>query len=164
MATRGHKKSKDTSRVGFRALLCFLWLPNLLHRKSEPAHLKTGRWGERQAVRFLKKKGYRIIGKRVRVGKHDEIDIVAEHGDALLFIEVKTRKNEDFGRPISAVDQKKRRNLSRAAVAYLKKNRLQPDYLRFDVVEVIGAPDMDPPQIRHIENAFQLDSRYKLWW
>jgi len=140
------------------------WIEKWFRRAAEPAHLKSGKWGERQATRLLKSKGWKIIGERVRVGKRDEIDIIADHGGVLIFVEVKTRKTEDFGRPISAVNQKKRRNLSRAAVAYLKKNRLQPDYLRFDVVEVIGAPDMDPPQIRHIENAFQLDSRYKLWW
>ncbi len=141
------------------------WIEKLLNRKAEPAHLKSGKWGERQAVRLLKSKGWKIMGERVRVGKRDEIDIIADDNDGVLvFIEVKTRKNEDFGRPISAVNQKKRRNLCRAAIAYLKKNRIQPDYFRFDVVEVIGEPDMGPPKIRHIENAFQLASNYKLWW
>ena len=51
--------------------------------------------------------------------------------------------------------------------AHLRREQSQappPDYFRFDVVEVIGEPDMEPPKIRHIENAFQLGSAYKLWW
>ena len=140
------------------------WIEQLLNRKAEPSHLKTGRWGERQAVRLLKSQGWKIIGERVRVGKHDELDIIAEHHGTLIFVEVKTRKNENYGRPFSAVNQAKRRHLSRAAVAYLKRQKPPPDYFRFDVVEVVGEPDMGPPQIRHIENAFQLASNYKLWW
>ncbi len=140
------------------------WIEKWFRKSSEPAHLKAGRWGEQLAVRFLKKKRYKIIGQRVRVGKRDELDIIAEHGGALIFVEVKTRKNEDFGRPFSAVNTAKRKYLSRAAIAYLKRQNPPADYFRFDVVEVIGEPDMGPPKIRHIENAFPLDSAYRLWW
>ena len=133
-------------------------------KADEPAHLKTGKWGERQAVRFLKSRHWKILGERVRVGKHDEIDIIANDGTALVFVEVKTRKDETFGRPISAVNREKRRRLSRAAVAWLKENRPEPEHFRFDVIEVIGEAEGDPPEIRHIENAFQLSSRYQLWW
>ncbi len=140
------------------------WIKKWFKKSPEPAHLKSGKWGERQAVRLLKSKGWKIVGERVRVGRHDELDIIAEHGGVLVFVEVKTRKNEDFGRPISAVNKAKRHRLCRAAVGYLKRQKPPPDYFRFDVVEVIGEPDMGPPIIRHIENAFQLDSIYKLWW
>lgn len=140
------------------------WIEKLLNRKPEAAHLKTGRWGERQAVRFLKAKKFKMIGERVRVGKHDELDIIAEHNGVLVFIEVKTRKNENYGRPFSAVNKEKRKRVSRAAVAYLKKKNIKPDYIRFDVIEVIGEPAGQSPEIRQIENAFQLDSSYKLWW
>ncbi|MDF7824557.1 YraN family protein [Pontiellaceae bacterium B12227] len=116
------------------------------------------------AVRLLKSKHWKIIGERVRAGKHDELDIIAEDSSALVFVEVKTRKNEDFGRPFSAVNKEKRKRLSRAAVAYLKKKNIKPDYIRFDVVEVIGEPGNSQPEIRHIENAFPLDSAYRLWW
>jgi putative endonuclease len=80
------------------------WIDRLLHGRREPAHLKTGRWGEQKAVRLLKKKRYKIIGQRVRVGKRDELDIIAEQNGVLVFVEVKTRKNEDYGRPFSAVN------------------------------------------------------------
>ena len=135
-----------------------------MKQAAEPAHLQTGKWGEQQAGRFLKKGHYKVIARRVRVGRHDEIDIIAEQGSSLVFVEVKTRRNEKYGRPFSAVNKEKRKRLSRAAVNYLKKKKLRPEYIRFDVIEVIGRPGDKRPEIRHIENAFQLDSRYKLWW
>lgn len=140
------------------------WLERLWAGKREASHLRTGRWGERQAVRFLKSNGWKIIGERVRSGKHDELDIIAQNRNVFVFVEVKTRRNEKYGRPFSAVNAAKRKKLSRAAVYYLKKKKIEPEYIRFDVIEVVGEPKGPMPEIRHIENAFQLDSRYKLWW
>lgn len=140
------------------------WIKQWFHARKEAAHLHAGKWGERQAVRFLKAGHYKIHGERVRVGRHDELDIVAEHKDVLVFVEVKTRRNERYGRPFSAVNKDKRKRLSRAAVGYLKRRKLKPDYIRFDVIEVIGEPGAKEPLIRHIENAFSLDQAYRLWW
>jgi putative endonuclease len=137
--------------------------PWKLRLTREAEHLRTGRWGEKQARLALTAKGYRILGARVRVGRHDEIDLVARHDGVLVFVEVKTRKNEDFGRPIDAVKRDKRRKLSRAAVRYMKRLRRKPDYFRFDVVEVIGTEGA-PPEIRHIENAFTLEAGYRVPW
>lgn len=139
------------------------WIEKLLRGSAEPTHLTSGKWGELQAVRFLKKQRYKIVGQRIRVGKRDELDIIAQHNTALVFVEVKTRRNETYGRPFSAVNKAKRKNLSRAAVAYLKQNKIKPEFIRFDVIEIIGEPGGDP-EIRHIENAFQLDPAYRLWW
>ena len=164
MAAKERRKRKENSSSGFCVPCVLSWLINLMHPKSEPAHLKSGRWGEKQAVRLLKSKGWKMVGERVRVGKHDELDIIATHEKVLVFVEVKTRKNEDFGRPFSAVNKEKRKRLSRAALNYLKRENIKPDYIRFDVIEVIGEPAGESPEIRHIENAFQLDSAYKLWW
>jgi putative endonuclease len=140
------------------------WLAQLFRSGDQASHLQSGRWGERQAVRFLKSNRFTILGERVRVGKRDEIDIVARHGNVVVFVEVKTRRNEQYGRPIDAVNRHKRKCLSRAAVGYLRKSKLQPDYVRFDVIEVIGQPGDRSPEIRHVENAFPLDSGYRLWW
>ena len=123
-----------------------------------------GRWGEEMAAKRLKKKRFKIIGQRVRVGRHDEIDLIAKDGSTLVFVEVKTRKNENYGRPFSAVNKAKRKHLSRAAVAWLKREKTEPDFIRFDVVEVIGEPGGDAPEIRHLENAFPLNPAYRLWW
>ena len=131
---------------------------------KEAPHLKTGRWGEKQAEKFLKKAGYNILGRRVRSGKHDEIDLIFRDRDTMVFVEVKTRKNETYGRPAAAVNREKRRKLSRAAVTFLQKRKLRPPTIRFDIVEVIGEPDGEPPEVRHIENAFQLEGGYRIWW
>jgi len=131
---------------------------SLFGRVSEAPHLKTGRLGEAQAEKFLKKAGLKIIARNVQVG-YDELDLIAMQGDTLIFVEVKTRASEAFGRPAAAVNRAKRKKLSRAAMHFLKKRKLRPPYIRFDVVEVIG----DPPEIRHIPNAFQLEGRYRIW-
>jgi putative endonuclease len=124
--------------------------------------LSSGAWGEAQAERTLRQKGYAILGRRVRVGRRDELDLVARDGAVFVFVEVKTRKTEAFGRPGAAVDRAKRHYLSRAAVRYLKRLRHPPEAFRFDVVEIIGAPGTPAPLIRHIENAFPLDRCYRV--
>ena len=150
-------------RLGYEERM-WAWFTALWPRRAAlPEHLRTGVWGEAEAERFLKKLGWRILGRRVRLGR-DELDLVARAGEVLVFIEVKTRVNEDFGRPASAVDRGKRHSLSRAAVRYLKKLRERPDYFRFDVVEVIGTAEEGTPRIRHIKNAFPLNKRYRIWW
>jgi putative endonuclease len=133
-------------------------------RKLEPEHLRTGAWGEGHAVRCLRKAGYKILGRRVRIGRRDELDIVASRRDVLVFVEVKTRGAEDFGRPVEAVDRAKRQAMSRAAMGYLQRLKKKPPYFRFDVVEVVGAIGDKHPDVRHLENAFPLDRRFEVRW
>jgi len=130
--------------------------------KAGPRHLETGEWGEGVAADYLQAKGYKILGRRVRVGTRDELDLVARHNTQLVFVEVKTRGSETFGRPISAVDRNKRHTLSRAAIRYVQRLKDPRICFRFDVVEVIGNSGSASPQVRHIENAFPLDRRYAL--
>lgn len=125
----------------------------------------AGRWGESVAERMLRAKGLRFLGRRVRVGRRGEIDLLFRDRGTLVVVEVKTRSDERFGRPSDAVTRDKRRSLSKAALRYVRKLRVKPDYLRFDVVEVIGGPEKPtPPTIRHIENAFPLEGRYFIPW
>lgn len=137
------------------------WLRNWFRR--EAPHLATGRWGESVAERFLRRQGYACVGRRVRVGR-DELDLIVRRKNQVIFVEVKTRADEAFGRPVEAVDRAKRAKLSRAAVRWLMALRAKPEFIRFDVVEVIGQPGGPPPKIGHIENAFTLDERYRLPW
>jgi membrane-bound lytic murein transglycosylase D len=137
------------------------WLTSLFRRK--PAHLRTGEWGEAQAESYLRGRGYKIVGRRVRIGRRDELDLVARHGKLLVFVEVKTRRSEDFGRAASAVGHEKKRNMSRAAARYVKRLREKPDYVRFDIVEVVGQRELGTPEIRHIENAFSMSSPYRIF-
>ncbi len=74
-----------------------------------------------------------------------------------MFVEVKTRSSEDFGRPFSAVDRKKRRRIIRGAMAWLRMLELPDLTFRFDVVEVVAS---EPPEVRILENAFQLPANY----
>ena len=127
-------------------------------------HLATGIWGEKIAAEFLMRKGFKIVGKRVRILR-DEIDIIASSPlgiggmNRLVFVEVKTRASEIFGGGIAAVDKRKRRILNRAAIRYLRDK--PKTAFRFDIVEIIGVMGSDtPPKIRHFENAFNLDTRY----
>ena len=131
-------------------------------RQKRRMQSDSGQWGERQAERALKAKGYHILGRRVRVGTRDEIDLVARDGTALVFVEVKTRKVESYGRPLAAVDRAKRHALSRAAVRYVQRLKDSRACFRFDVVEVVGAAGDEAPIVRHITNAFALDRRYVL--
>ena len=125
-----------------------------------PRSAVVGKWGEARAADFLASNGFTILGRNVRPNKRDEIDIVARKGETLVFVEVKTRRHGDFARPMTAVDKRKRHALNRAAAAWLRKARYPHMFYRFDVVEVVGAPEEGEPQIRHIEDAFPFERRF----
>ncbi len=123
---------------------------------------RTGLWGEGVAATTLEAEGYRILGRRVRVGR-DELDLVATHGRdgprQLVFVEVKTRASDAFGGGRAAVDKRKRHALCRAAARYLRRMPRTP--FRFDVVEVVGTIEgAHPPRVRHFENAFPMELRF----
>src|SRR6266699_3245498 len=113
---------------------------------SSPQHLRRGAQGEKLARRLLRRSG-------------GEIDIVCRDRDTLVFVEVKTRTREDFGRPIAAVDREKQKRISRGGLNWLRMLD-NPDILfRFDVVEVIIAEDASP-HLELIKNAFPLSKPY----
>ena len=141
------------------------WLQRLIARPKElPEHLKRGLWGEKVAEQALKGKGYTILGRRVRMGKRGELDLVAKQGETLVFVEVKTRSSERFGRPISAIKSRKEQMVMNAAKCYLLKLKERPRYFRFDVVEVIGREGEGEPVVRHIESAIKITRRYRIQW
>ena len=84
-----------------------------------------------------------------------EIDLVCRHADTLVFVEVKTRRNADFGRPAEAVDAEKQELVQRGARAWLRLLRNPAVPYRFDIVEVLAAPGRDPV-CTVIEHAFTL--------
>lgn len=114
--------------------------------------LAKGQQGEDLAAAFLKKNGLRIRARNVRL-KSGEIDLVAQDGDTLVFVEVKARTSNLFGSPLEAVDNRKIRQVSRAAQEYLLRQNLPEQAMRFDVIGILLTT---PPQITHIENAFEL--------
>lgn len=144
------------------------WPFSLLRKSAarRPAAHRSGAWGEQVAADFLKRNGYQILGQNVRFGSRCELDLVARSPapEALVFVEVKTRRSEEHGRPVSAVDRGKRRALGRAAQRYLRRVKAKPARIRFDVVEVVGSPGDKNPVVRHIENAFSPGPGYRLPW
>lgn len=123
---------------------------------------ERGIWGERTAERFLRDAGYRIIGRNVRYDHRGEADLIVRDDDHLVFVEVKTRATEDYGRPVDAVDAVKRRSLGRLAIRFLLRAGFPPLIYRFDVIEVVGIPGHASPVVRHLENVFQLSKRYQI--
>ncbi len=114
-------------------------------------HNETGHWGEQVAAEYLERKGFRILWRDWRDG-HRDIDIVAIDADHLVIVEVKTRKNDNFIDPSTAVDARKVRNLSRAAAKYVRINRIEMP-VRFDIVTVTGTAKSNCT-VNHIEDAF----------
>lgn len=113
-------------------------------------HNILGSWGEHMAADYLRSKGYTILQMNWRIG-HRDIDIVAKTGDVLVFVEVKTRRNYDYGDPTQAINYKKYHSLKLAANAYCKIHRIE-GMVRFDVVTVVGSASTGCI-INHMENA-----------
>lgn len=122
-------------------------------------HLMFGAFGEKCAVKFLKKKHYKILEKNYKT-KLGEIDIIARDKEYIVFIEVKSRDADPLLSGVYAVDQKKRRHIMRTAAFYLSQNRceLQP---RFDILEIeIDRKNQKTVSYNHIENAFMQEGDY----
>lgn len=110
-----------------------------------------GKIGEDIAVKFLTKKGFKILRRNYRYGK-GEIDIIAMDGDKLIFVEVKARTSDKFGTPEDSVTFKKRKQLRKIAEAFLQTNEVKFSECRFDVIGIILKKGK--LEINHIENAF----------
>lgn len=109
----------------------------------------AGKWGETAAAAFLVAQGYGILEQNWRMG-HLEIDIVAQKGETIAFVEVKTRRSPDSD-PLSAVDKRKRSRMMLAADAYLRRYEL-PFEFRFDIVNITGTAESHI--VEHIPDAF----------
>jgi putative endonuclease len=119
---------------------------------------ELGAKGEEIAVRYLKKSGYRIVERNYRV-KLGEIDIIAEEGDDLVFIEVKTRSDTVFGSPFESVTAQKQKQLSKVALEYTCKKNCHDRPCRFDVVGILfqeGSNRFEDASIELLQNAFDL--------
>jgi putative endonuclease len=113
-------------------------------------HIKLGKKGELIAIEYLKSRGYKILEMNWRT-RHKEIDIIALDKNEIVFIEVKTRKNNYFGDPEEAVNLKKQKFLINAAENYIISNKIDLD-ARFDIISVIG--EGSKYNINHIKEAF----------
>src|SRR5213595_210078 len=149
----------NTGLVRSIADLSSRWRNRFSRSKELSEHLRLGARGEKLACAFLRRKGYTILYRNFRARHGGEVDIVCRDRDTLVFVEVKTRTREDFGRPLDAVNRDKRNRISRGGLAWLRLLD-DPDILfRFDVVEVIIAEGTEP-RLEILRNAFSLPKQY----
>lgn len=106
-----------------------------------------GRIGENRAISHLKKSGYKVL-KTNYTTRFGEADIIAEKEDVIVFIEVKTRKDDSFGAPSEAVNKIKQEKYRLVANEFLLKNKFLERNCRFDVIEIENG------KINHIIDAF----------
>ena len=137
------KRSK-TERGGPEAVVQAVSVP--LTRRE------VGVRGEELAADFLKGRGYRILQRNYRC-RQGELDIIARHGECLVFVEVRTKTSSDFGTPEESVTCSKKEKLISLANVYLQNLDAQPRSWRIDVVAVELTPDGRTARLEHIENA-----------
>ena len=127
--------------------------------KARPSTKAIGDLGEDLAAEYLEAKGYRILDRNYRFSR-EEIDLVCfepyedyTKGGELVFVEVKTRRSDAFGRPEESVDRLKQEAIFRTAEAYLHERKLEGSACRFDVIAITIGKGV-APEIEHFDNAF----------
>jgi putative endonuclease len=108
-----------------------------------PTTAATGSYGERVASAFLHRRGYRVLYRNYKT-ERGEIDLICRLGKILVFVEVRTRANDQFGRPVESIDPAKESALRYAADHYLALLERNDLYYRFDAVEIILHPGQVP--------------------
>jgi putative endonuclease len=115
-----------------------------------------GAAGEAAAEAHLRRLGYTILARNLRLGRLGELDIVAQDKATLVFVEVKSRRAGDGLGGFGNITYAKQRKLSSLAQAYLQQHKVPPGGARFDAVEVEFAGPGDPqPVVRHLPDAFR---------
>ena len=109
---------------------------------------ELGKTGEEIGTQYLINNGYKLIIRNFRC-RQGEVDIIAKDKDEIVFIEVKTRRNTNYGYPIDAVDKRKQKHILNASKYYVYKNKLEKRKIRFDVIEIYKK---DKFYINHIKN------------
>ena len=135
------------------------WMPSWWAKRDRAEHLRRGEAGELAAKKHLQKLGLKFLTKNFRSSR-GEIDLIFRDLDCLVFVEVKTRSSETWTRPAAAVNQARRRRLSRAALDYLRLLKHPPVRVRFDIVEVLLA-DGSEREVRHLPNTFEMAKPYR---
>ena len=111
----------------------------------------VGAWGEHQAAGFLLANGLQVLEKNYRTSE-GEIDLIARDGDEIVFVEVKTRTNLNFGFPEEAVTEEKLEHLTTAAELYLLEYLEEQDW-RIDVIAIQGKPGDESPEFEWFKDA-----------
>lgn len=108
---------------------------------------------EDEAANFLRKHGYTILARNYR-SRYAEIDIIAQKGDCIAFVEVKARRTDRWGGPFEAVNARKRKKIIALADSYIATHRRRNVAYRFDIISILWAEDEAFPEIEHYEGAF----------
>lgn len=133
-----------------------LKIPPKIPAKQAPKQA-LGTAGENIAADYLIQKGWTIRARNYRF-QAGEIDLIAQTGTEIVFVEVKTRTDNQTEYPEAAVTKKKIRTLGRCAMAYIEQNDLWETPARFDVVAITWTPALE---IVHIEDAFRVEIDYR---
>jgi putative endonuclease len=120
---------------------------------------EVGKLGEEAARKFLKKRGYRIREKGFRC-HYGEIDIIAQQKDCLVFVEVRTKSNLDFGTPEESITHAKKEKLVASALTYITTHQNLPSLWRIDVVAIELDDKGKAKRIELIENAIEQSTRF----
>ena len=115
---------------------------------------EVARIGEGLAAEHLQRRGYQILEHNYR-SRFGEIDLIAKHGNQIVFVEVKTRRTLKFGVPQAAVTPAKQKQISKLALSYLQTNDLMDVPCRFDVIAIFLSSKTAPAKLKHIQNAFE---------
>ena len=115
--------------------------------------VSIGMSGEETAVKILKKHGYKVIERNYRT-RQGEIDIIAKDGEYTCFVEVKFRKNGDFGDPGDFIDERKQQKIIKTAQYYAVKNGIYDTPMRFDAVLINAGKKKSNAEV--IKDAFRL--------
>lgn len=113
---------------------------------------EVGRHGEDLAAELLRGRGWRVLARNWRFG-HKEVDLIAQRGPTVAFVEVKARTGTRFGHPLDAVGSGKRRDLSLAARAWIARHGRPGQSYRFDAVTVVR--DGSATTVEHVEDAWR---------
>ena len=113
---------------------------------------RVGKSGEEAARRYLQQKGYRLLDLNFR-SPYGEIDIIAFHGSALVFTEVRTRTGSSFGTPAESITAEKLKRLKKTAIFYMQSRYGDEVACRFDLVAVqLDGESMALTGLRHYRN------------
>lgn len=117
--------------------------------KIKPSHLQKGDSAEQQALCYLRQQGLTLVCSNFRC-KVGELDLVMKDGAALVIVEVRFRKSEQFGGALASITRQKQARIVAATQHYVIINKLSHCAIRFDVVAIAG-----DNRINWIKNAFQ---------
>ena len=126
-----------------------------------PSANQFGHSAEALAAQCLRQKGYRILEQNLRV-LNGELDIVAQDGETLVFIEVKGRRTQSLGNIAFAIDDRKKRQIIKLASYYLSEKGFTNQPCRFDAI-FVNLSNANTPELTHVSHAFEVSSSDWQW-